>query len=330
MNQYSVKMIMKSGSNIQLPQAVFHGCSCHECIHYRRDEGRDSQGQYRCSYRGRWYFPHEGCGNGESIYEYHKRKQEELDKQIADIEVPDVSVPKQHHSPPSISSSSHHGSSSSSDSGSSGGFVIIAIILISIFISIRNWAADTGIIKSSVRFRTSNESGIELTVEPDGATIVSASDPGTFYTLNFDTEEDVEAPKRKLVKGTYYQYANEDRMSVSCGSFTVDGYSGYTKRIPVEAVQAYNMVNTLVLTLTDADKKSISGKEVMVTGEDGFEYACTAYGKEGTYIVLLFDDNLTAASGTLSIRVAGYSDASAEFDFSENRICEQTITLTKE
>lgn len=322
MNDNSVKKLLTGKKTIQLPSGSFHRSKCYECKHFMWEEGVDSKGKCRCSWLGEWRFPNDGCSSGISISEDVKEKAEEIQRSVNDIPTPTV---KKYTSKHGISNKSPK-----ADAGSDSGYGIIILFLILGFIYLRNCAADAGIIKSNVRFSTSNESGIELTKEPDGATIVSASDPGVFYTLEFDTEADAEAPKRKLVKGTYYQYANEDRISVSCGSFTVNGYSDYTKRIPVEAVQDYNMVNTLVLTLTDADKNSISNKGVVVTGENGFEYACTAYGKEGTYIVLLFDDNLPATSGMLSIRVEGYSDASAEFDFSEKRICQQTLELAKE
>lgn len=67
MKPYAIKKYLASDRTPVLPPCAFERTiRCSECVYFE-PHNPDSKGQCRCAYRGRWYYPHEGCTDGMGI-----------------------------------------------------------------------------------------------------------------------------------------------------------------------------------------------------------------------------------------------------------------------
>lgn len=84
MEDLSVKKYLDKVKRNKFPSCEFGSMQCWKCAYFETD-APDGNGKCRCDYKGRWYYPHEGCPNGISREDYLKRQQEKQKKTIQTI-----------------------------------------------------------------------------------------------------------------------------------------------------------------------------------------------------------------------------------------------------
>lgn len=330
MNKLKVKKILKNAKEIKLPGCTYcRTLSCRECAYLER-HSPDSQGKCRCSFHGRWYYLHEGCTSGITWSEKEERDREAAKRK-------EESRRRSHtqpiHTPPIRDTQPSYSSNRSepprrndrgNDDGGGAAALFFAFLFICGLVSrIESCAADVGLLKSEVTFQLTASSAAEESNVPDGVTLVNSDGERRSYTIEFDETQEI---VQKIRKGGYDRYLLEDRMAFSSGGTYFDGIEDYT-RTASEMPMEEDLLNTLVLTIRG---QSLPAEGLTVTNQAGDILPCTPYGDDGTYIVLLYDRDLSDPCETLTVSAPGYEKEEVRVDFRDKRICEKKIKLSKE
>lgn len=329
MNKRNVRKILKNAEEIRLPECTYcRTLSCRECAYFEM-HSPDSKGQCRCSYRGRWYYPHEGCTNGITWAEKAEKDLEEIRRKQRQQPVhstPVYTTPIR-DTTPSYSNNTPQRDRRTEQDGSGGAALFFGILLICGIVSrIESCAADVGLLKSEVTFRLTAQSTVEESNVPDGVTLVNSEGERRSYTIEFD---DAQETTQKIRKGNYAEYLLEDRMAFAHGSSNFDGIDDYTRTVS-EMPMKDDLLRTLILTVKVKGGASLPAEGLTVTNQAGDILPCTPYGEDGTYIVLLYDKDLSDPCETLTVSAPGFEKEEVQVDFRDKRICEKKIKLSKE
>lgn len=313
MNRYAVKKILKESAEITLPQCSYGKSRCWECIYFET-ESPDSKGQCRCSYRGRWYYPSEGCGNGITRKDYARQQM------------------SGNHPAPRYSGGGGggHYRAGGHNGGKAVGFTLVAIVV---------WAAllvavlfSLGLIKSDVTFRICNNALTPAQMAEYSLDVVRMGDGS--YSEDF---------KRYTAFHKNFAESGRSSMELAKGDYDIwiahDGVSGYAVNVFIRsvfgmetAVNLYNLEAGAVkvgrLHLKGWGARQDIEESLQVKTSGGSTIPCTASGRN-EYIVMIPDSMTPQDVLRLTVSAEGCKDAQVELDFSENRVADAIVRLSE-
>ncbi len=310
MNKHPIEPYLSRMGEVKLPECEFCKTTrCRDCIHFEA-WAPDSKGQCRCAYRGRWYYPHEGCTNGSP-----------------DPPPPDpIPIPQ----PTPTPQPTPRPTPRRTPSGAGAGLLFLAILVGAFLFSV-------GILKTTATFTLSGinaptvaagEYGISLVRMDDG----SNSYPKDFsnYTVDSAMFNENGSVELTLDKGGYHYWISRS------------GISGYADRIDNNSFLGVFGINftadttnigrasMFVVHLTVRDSSGVPAEQpLIITDAEGKPLDCTRLGDAGHYILILPDWDATRRIHQITIRLEGCISQTLELDFTDSRTIHESIRFKK-
>ena len=312
----NVKSVLKSAKKIELPSCSFFGCRCGECIHFRLDEKIDANGKARCDYKGRWYYPSEGCGSGITRREYfddQNRKLAEEQKQRAK----DYAETQETYKATIESDRRIHKSTQNMRTSSAGndGSLMAPIFLVLLIGTI-----------------SANLFGLEVTFSNQGSidnNDITAYEMITLNQENYKTKNirfrDSTTVRLKI--GEYDCWTRKDNVSGYAGESKVSGILNVRTKVSTDNNASVDYY-ILYLQIQNSKKLPLSNLPLDITDKYGTSCVSTPYGEDGSYVVRIPESAIENGSIGLTLCTDGYKQSELQLQIKNDRVITQKLTLS--